>query len=193
MIVGSTVAENRLGEVMQARRMELKKMSQTELGLRAGLSQSDISKIESGAWRPSDEVVARIAVALEDDYDRLILARSGVVHSRYIAVGEGDVAYDAPQVIRVDIREGESVIAVLPEWLDGRAPEQCFILRANDSSLAHKGIPLGFLVLFARLNGETPDDGDVVATNDEHGWWMFVWDPRTNRVPIGRKLKVWEP
>lgn len=107
---------------------------------------------------------------------------------------EEDLEYDAPRVRLFDGKEGEGMLKpVLPHWLDGRAPDQCFILRAPEHGLPGSKIAAGDLVLFARITDESPEPGMVIAAKDEHGrWFMFCWSADLDPVPLGYALRRWQ-
>ena len=60
-------SENLLGERIRNRR-EARGLAAYALAARVGISPSYLSLIESGSKVPSDEIAARIAMALDDDF-----------------------------------------------------------------------------------------------------------------------------
>lgn len=141
---------------------------------------------------PGDEFLRPMAEALGIPWLEVRQQQGWVVGENHRSVEEeGGVAYDVVQVRRVDVaREGECFVPVLREWLGGRTEDQCFTLDAKDDL---PGVPRGFRVLFEKLNGELPTEGEIVAIEDERGWWMTVWTSELDREPSGRKLRAWEP
>lgn len=160
---------------------------------KSGVDWQYIGKIERGGVnKPGDRFLLPIAEALGISYEELRMHQGWVIGSGYRTAEEEGVTRRQPRVRRLDAdREGVETVPVLPEWLDGREPSQCFVLKADDD-LPDGGILKGYLVLFERLSGTVPAVGDVVAAKiNEHDWWMFVWDGQTDIEPIGRKLRAW--
>jgi len=64
----------RLGQIVRQRRQELH-LDQQELGQRAGMSQSAVSEIETGAiTRPTEQCLSDLATALKVTYVKLLHA-----------------------------------------------------------------------------------------------------------------------
>lgn len=134
-------------------------------------------------------LIARaLALPMSEIYARL----PGAAGTAYRSAREEGVASEAPRVRVLDRDvEGRDTVPVLPDWLDGRDPETCFVLHVATSDLPD--VPRGYLMLFEELRGAVPAPEDIVATLTSRGWWIYVYRQRPDLEPRGRKLKAWEP
>jgi len=70
MRISSTSAKKNIGSLLRERRIR-KRISQSELAARAGITQTFLSLVEHGKRSPSYDVLQRLAEVLEEDAARL--------------------------------------------------------------------------------------------------------------------------
>ena len=148
------------GEALKALR-KAKGLSQEELASRSGISQSEISSIESGGRKdPALTTVAKLATALDTSLDDFVesLTEQGarrpgigledlVKHLLIDLPFLGSVPCGKPLVVS-EVR-GEYVSVPFAELRGSRAVD-CFVLRASGDSLAGDGIQDGDYLIVDR-------------------------------------------
>jgi transcriptional regulator with XRE-family HTH domain len=84
-----------IGQVVKAWRL-VRRLSVTELGIRAGLPRAYISQVEHGkVHQPGDENLARIANALKIPVEYLVVRRLPDMETQTV---DGDFTFGAPRV-----------------------------------------------------------------------------------------------
>lgn len=113
-----------------------KKLTQKELAELVGISEAQISLIESGKRFPSFETLLKIAEALDCESSDLLSARTNRpnIASSFVSfpiIGEVAAGYD--HYAAEEWAEGN--IDIPQSWLKGRSQEDYFVLRVSGDSM----------------------------------------------------------
>ena len=180
---GGIVVRPKLGQLIYERRKK-RGLSQWDLAHAVGSDQGYISKLERGERPAPDEVLRAIAPLLGVPFRTLVLARSDEDDEVIQAVEgdrrEYDVRYagimpaDRPRWC--EVQEQGRTMRVWEEFLDTRAPEECFVVKVSGDCLVRQHIANGYYVLLRDLQvNETPKNGAIVAVRIDDEFSLKIW------------------
>jgi len=182
------VSGSRLGQLVRERRRELG-ITQEELEARSGISQTQISQIETGrTLRPEVETLERLAPPLALGIDELRVA-AGWVEVKEVVVSDDGVALEIRGSLPGTVqpggadRKGSEMLRVLPEMIGGALDP--YAVEVNDDEWRHIGIVRGNYVVLDEPGDRLPEAGQLVCVSVDGGLTrLYRWSVEGGEVVL---------